>query len=106
MPPLSTKRARNPLSRPAKRRKTTTRGSELQPIVVNASQSQNSPQNSSPEPENEATFESQLRETQPEAEITAPTEDGSEAATATTAADAAADSGLWDYLADDFDGID
>lgn len=121
MPPPSTKRARKPLSRPAKRHKTTARGSEWQHIV-NASQSQtsrqnsrqnspqNSPQNSFLEPENEATFESQLRESQPETAITAPTEGGSEAATATTAEDDdiddAADSGLDDSLMDNFEGID
>jgi hypothetical protein len=94
------KRARNASTIPAKRRKTTARGTESQPVDVDASQLV----------QNDATFESQLRESQPENAIAAPTEDGSEVAAASENPDNTEDDtdsgGFDDSALDTFDGID
>jgi hypothetical protein len=83
------KRTRKPNSKPAKRCKTT--ASQL--VDVNA-----------PQP---GVFESQLRESQPEDAIVAPTAGGSEAAVATTIANNSdSDGGFDENLMDDFEGID
>ncbi|KAF1942212.1 hypothetical protein EJ02DRAFT_346171, partial [Clathrospora elynae] len=111
------KRARKAHSRPSKRRKIATRGTESHPVDIDASQlvKNNAPEveNKAPAPaavpgvEDEATFESQLRESQPKDAIVAPTEDGSEAATATNNEDTTDDDvgGFDDNTADNFDGI-
>jgi hypothetical protein len=94
MPPSNVpKRARKPASRPAKRRKTSASGTASQPVKVDASQP--------------GSFELELRETQPEDAIAAPTIDGSEVAIATI--NDGEDSSNGGYFeqdqADSFDGI-
>jgi hypothetical protein len=95
MPPSNIlKRARKPASRPAKRRKTSASGTASQLVIVDASQP--------------SSFELELRKTQLEDVIAAPTIDGSDAAIATI--NDGEDSSNGGYFeqdqADSFDGID
>ncbi|KAF1936899.1 hypothetical protein EJ02DRAFT_427085 [Clathrospora elynae] len=94
------KRARKAASGPSKRHKHAARGTESQPVDVDAPQLAKI----ASQPDN---FESQLCKTQPEKTIVAPTKDGSEAAAATI--NEAGDTGHSSFdedLMDTFDGID
>src|SRR5947209_3252603 len=116
--PKASKRARKSAVVPQKRRRVASPGTATQPINVDDSQQLS--QRPSPrrtlaivasqaiKPSTPPTFESQLRESQPEAAIVEPTE-GSKAATVaiTEDGDNSSDEDLFDArFTDNFDGID
>ncbi|KAF1839106.1 hypothetical protein BDW02DRAFT_594172 [Decorospora gaudefroyi] len=101
MPPKSKKRASNSVNSAPKR----TRGDTASQAIAIDSQS-SAP---TPPPLYTHTFESRLRESQPEDAIVAPADDSSEQATITPSSDAAeapSDEAFDSHLADNYDGLD
>ncbi|KAI1527021.1 hypothetical protein PtrSN002B_011541 [Pyrenophora tritici-repentis] len=102
MPPK--KRVSNSAPSPRKR----ARGTASQPVAIDSQSYQSQPSALSPPPPYTHTFESRLRESQPEDAIVAPAE-GSEQATlapSSEAADDAVDEAFDAHLEDNYDGID
>ncbi|KAG9376251.1 hypothetical protein A1F94_012798 [Pyrenophora tritici-repentis] len=102
MPPK--KRVSDSAPSPRKR----ARGTASQPVAIDSQSYQSQPSALSPPPPYTHTFESRLRESQPEDAIVAPAE-GSEQATlapSSEAADDAVDEAFDAHLEDNYDGID
>jgi hypothetical protein len=98
-------RHNNADARPAKQRKLTSQGTESQPVVLEDTQL-SSPREALAIATQADDFESQLRESRPEAEVVAPVEASEAATVASTALDEAVEDDFDQRFVDNFDGID